>query len=210
MGIKNRLYRKLLDENVLEIITEDQIRVVLDGIEYRDKEMARCLVILAYYTGARPNELLMLRAKDIQKDGRYLLVKMVGSKGGVPRPIWLKMNDLTIEVLNFKNKLMPELFIFHSFRGKYKRYRKLKDGSLKEVTETHQKVTYWFKKWFENLDIGTIPPYYLRHNRFTKMANKGASDREIKQIKGSRSDASIAYYIHGSRDTGKKAARLID
>lgn len=209
-NIKNKLYRKMLDENEIEVITEDQIRTVLDKIVYPDKEMARCLVIVAYYTGARPNEYIRLRAKDISMDGRYFIIKIKGSKRGVPRSIWFKKNDLLKELYAYRAKLFPDMFIFHRFIGKYKRIRKVKSG-YKETIETHQKVTFWFKKWFKCLNLpDTITPYYLRHNRFSKMASKGATDRELKQVKGCKSEESISYYIHQSKDTGKKAATKID
>lgn len=208
-NIKNKLYRKLLDENDMEVINEEQLRQVLDNIKYRDVEMARSIVILAYYTGARPNELLRIRARDIQKEGRYMVVKIKGSKKGATRSIWLKFNDLVKEVYTYKLKYMEDIFIFFHLIGRYKQIRKLKNGETKEVIKVHQKVTYWFKKWFSALDIGTVPPYYLRHNRFTKLALEGATDRELKQIKGSRSDLSIEYYIHHSKESGKSIAKKI-
>jgi len=81
---------------------------------------------------------------------------------------------------------------------------------VKTRIEWDAKVRYYFYKWFSVLEIGTIPPYYLRHNRFSKLAMAGASDRELRQLKGSKTFKSIEPYIHLSTEKARKLARIIE
>lgn len=205
--ITNPNYRKFLDTGNIDFISEDQIRLVLGNVKGRYLTAARCLIITAYYTGARPNEILRLKSKDIQKEGRFVTVLLKGSKGGMPRKLFLDYKiDLIQEVHRYANSIMPEVLLFWMYRNDYKRITKTKKGEFKERHEISNKVRYWFKKWFNG--VIDITPYFLRHNRMSKWAAAGATDRQLMQMKGSKTFTSIQPYIHLSTETSKKMAKI--
>jgi len=209
-NIKNKHYRRFLDQGEIETIGPDLIKNVLDSIDHNNKTEARSLLIALYLTGARPVEILNLIAKDIKKDGRYILINTPAAKNGVARPIrLLNKNPMARELYTYAIACHPEQILFYHFKGKYHRKRLGKRGVYNRI-ETAYKVRYWVYKWFKNhLDTG-IPPYFLRHNRFSKMAEKGASDRDIMQLKGSKTFESIRPYVHLSSKKSKQLASKID
>jgi site-specific recombinase XerD len=169
------------------------------------------LILALYYTGARPNEVLRLRAKDIQKaDDNYITIRIEGSKRGLPRTIYLQYkNALAREIYKYASGLFPEQLLFFHYMNSYTRVRKTKTGENKEYKEIAGKVGYFIKKWFTGIIDDSIPPYYLRHNRFSKLTQAGVSDRELQQLKGSKTRESIVPYQHMSTESAKKTAGKI-
>jgi hypothetical protein len=70
-------------------------------------------------------------------------------------------------------------------------------------------LRYYFRKWFARLPIGVISPYYLRHNRFSKLSEEGLTDTELRFLKGSRSNESIVPYQHLSLNKSRKLAARV-
>lgn len=209
MAIKNINYRNFLDNGEIVLIDEERLTNVLDNID-KNKAVSRALLITLYYTGARPNEVLRMTAKDIFKEDNHVVFKVPGSKGGLPRMIRvLTKHHLAVEALEFSKGFFPDMILFFKFRNKYIRVRNNKNGK-KEIIDTTDKLRYYFKKWFEGFIPGGITPYYLRHNRFTKLSASGATLEEMRNLKGSRTFESIYPYLHFSKDLSKKAARKID
>jgi len=206
--IKNINYRKFLDQGEINLIDEKLLREALANIKGKKSREGRALLIALYYTGARPNEVLKLKSKDIKKDGRYIILSMKGSKGGLPRNIYLMYSlDLVKELYNYAISFFPEMYLFYNFFSKYSRKKLKKNGEIVHIKEITAKLRYYFKKWF--YCVIDIPPYYLRHNRFSSMALSGASDRDIQQMKGAKSIESVNPYIHLSARSSKKMARII-
>ena len=134
-------------------------------------------MITLFQTGARPNEVLNLKGKDIFKQDSYIIIKMPGSKGGLNRSIFLKStNGLTKELYNFSRGVFSEMFLFYHYRSNCKRLIK-----GREYTEITCNLRYHFKRWFTGVIDGSIPPYFLRHNKFSTLAEKGVSMHNIQQ-----------------------------
>lgn len=210
-NIKNEHYRQFLDEGIIKPLSEDDILQVLKNIKGRHIKEGRALVICAYYTGARPNEILRIKAKDVKKDRSYIIVKVQGSKKGLPRSIHLPYKkEMVKEFWNFVISLNEERFLFFNYKGAYVRKRKNKQGYIIERIEYADKMRYHFYKWFSVLPIGTVPPYYLRHNRFSKLSVAGVEMNALRMLKGSRTFASIEPYLHMSSEQAKKVARKLD
>ncbi len=204
--ITNKLYRKFLDDGMIDIIKSEDIIKVLNGIKGKNTKEARALIICLYLTGARPIEIFNIKAKDITKENQFILVKVPASKNGLPRTIYLQSNNsLARELFDFAISLMGERFLFWNFRGRSKQKYITKKGMIKEYTIISYKLRYHFNKWFN----GLIPPYFLRHNRFSQLSQEGASLDQLKHIKGARSFESIQYYTHLSTESAKKIARKI-
>ena len=207
--IKNQYYRKFLDTGEFQTINETQLKDVLNRIKSRYKNEARALLILLYYTGARPAEALKIKSMDITKDARYILIKIKGVKRGLPRTIYLKnSNPLIKELYTYASGLFPEMLCFYHFANKYVRTFKTKKGMIKQREETTSKLYYHFCKWFEN--VIDISPYYLRHNRFSKLAEKGADLQQLRMLKGSKTMESVMPYIHMTTKSAKDLAKKMD
>jgi len=204
--VKNVNYREFLDKGIIKTLGERDILRAMKNITGRYKLEGRALLITLYYTGARPIEVLNLTAKDIKKEDSYLIIQIPASKGGKARPFYLQYdNELVKELYGYASKCFPDMYLFFHFKGNYRRLYKTKSGKITERFSVADKLRYYFKKWFKDIE-GSIPPYFLRHNRFSKASLAGMSDREIKQLKGS---GSIDYYTHLSAKTAKQLAKKI-
>lgn len=208
--IKNEKYRQFFDEGIIETLGEEDIQRVLENITGKNSKEGRALLIALYYTGARPNEILNLRAKDLLKERSYLKVKLRGSKGGLPRTLYLPLRHKMVkELASFSVKNHPDMYLFWNYRGRYNRTHINKKGEIKQYVEIGDKLRYHMYKWFDTLVQGGVPPYFLRHNRFTKLAENDATAEDIRQWKGSKTLASVTPYLHMSSRTGKKLARKL-
>jgi len=204
--IKNQNYRQFLDKGMIKILEVDHLEKALSNITGKHKRQARALLIALYFTGARPNEVLKLKAEDIFKERSYIIVNIEGSKRGLPRPIYLQSKNKFIkEFWLYVKSLHPSMFLFWKFKSQY--IRKVKG---KEYIETTDKLRFHFKKWFENVLPESIPPYYLRHNRFSKLMLKEASLDELRLLKGCKDLRSVSAYQHFNVKLSKKLAKKID
>lgn len=210
MLIKNKLYTRFLKEGIIETIGEEDIIKALDKIQGRHKIEARALLICLYYTGARPNEVLRLVGRDLIKKGSYLLVKIKGSKGGLPRTLHLPLRlPLIKELYKYALSMHEDAYIFFNYKGAVKKVIMTRNGP-KEYQEISGRLRYHFSKWFDGVTEEPIPPYYLRHNRLSKLSEAGLTMQDLQMFKGSKSINSVMPYLHMSRATAKKIARRID
>ena len=208
--ITNPNYRRFLDKGIIFHISEENIKAVINGIEHRYRKEARSLVIALYYTGARPNEILKIKGKDITRDNRNILIVCPPSKGGLPRTVTLPFKlKLVKELYDYSQSTMPEALLFWHFKGHSVVKTKTQKG-IKLNINTAYKVRDYFYKWFKNSEIGVIPPYYLRHDRFSKLIEKGADMQDIRMLKGSKTLESVTPYLHMSLEKSKKLGRLMD
>lgn len=209
--IKHELYKQFMEKNIIQFVEETDVQKALDqNVTGKHTEEARAMIIIMYYTGARPNEILELKAKDVIHDKSYIKVWLKESKGGLPRTIWLQLKrPMVKEFFNYARKIYDEMFLFSSFRGMYIRTKQCRNG-VRTYIETTDKLRYHFKKWFKNFHEDGIPPYYLRHNRFSKVSAKGGSAEEIRQLKGAKTFSSVVPYLHMSSKMGKSIAKKIE
>ena len=209
--ITNINYRRFLDEGRIELLNEEQIVQAISNIKSFYPEEGKALLITLYFTGARPNEVLNIKAKDIKKIKYYLQVKIKGSKKGLPRTVLLPYrNDLVKQLYDYVSKMPNEIFLFFHYRNKYKRISKKKNGDIVIREEITGKLRYHIMKWFKPVIEGNITPYYLRHNRFSKLAEKGIDLQDLRMLKGSRTMESIMAYLHMSSKSAKKISSKMD
>lgn len=209
--IKNKNYREFLETGLINLINEDTIKKVLSRVEEGVyKRQARALIIALYYSGARPNEVLRMCAGDVQKKNSYVTLKVRGSKRGFSRIIYLSYNknELVKEFIAYAMSIPHDMLLFWKFRNHYVREKKMRGGDIKEVVTISDKLRYYFGKWFSGVIDEGIPPYYLRHNRFSSLSMGGATMEQIRQIKGSRTLDSVMPYLHMSEDVAKKTAKI--
>jgi len=207
--IKDSAYRQFLDTGLIRLIDKDVFEESLAKVQHTQKEQARALLILLYYTGARPSEILELRGGSVKKEGRYMKILIPTKKRGRYRTLYLLNKGHIQEALKYAREKVvhPDIYLFWKFRGKNKKvvkYRTLRDGIVsKDYVETTKIVWYWVKKWMG------YTPYFLRHNRFSGMASKGASDFEIMFAKGAIDLKSVSAYRHMSQRQAKKTAKYM-
>lgn len=206
--IRNKHYKQLLNENYIVTLSVEQIKQALDNIKEKYKSEGRALLIVLFYTGARPNEVLRLKANDITKEGSYIIIQMKGSKGGLPRPIELPYKfELIKELYKYSKSVFPEMYLFYNYQSSYLRKIKHKDGSYTQKIDITNNLRYYFNKWFKGVLETPIPPYYLRHNRFSLLAQWGYSDGDLMMLKGAKSVDSLHHYKHLSRHRSRRIAK---
>jgi integrase len=208
--IKNPNYRKFLDEGTIDTIDEKALRLALNNITGNHTKQGRALLIALYYTGARPNELLRLQAGDVSQEGRYVTIQLKGSKRGLPRKLHIKKNDLMEELYQYAVLFPPTIFLFYSYSNEYTRTSINVKGEVKQRVERSDRLRFWVKKWFTGIVPNSITTYFLRHNRFSKMAMKDATMEDIRFWKGGRTLNSVAPYIHMSTAKSKKISKKVD
>lgn len=215
--ITSERYRQFLDTGVIQTLDRDNIQRVLDNIKGRHVKEGRALVIALYLTGARPVEILNIIGSDVQKEGRHVVTKVAGFKRGLPRTVYLDFKDsFAREFYEYATSLYPTIYLFYHFRSTSTREKvtaKLKSGKVKtyfkHYKETSNRLRYYFKKWFSVLNAGGLPPYFLRHNRFSKLSEAGVDLESIRVLKGARSYNSVMPYLHLSTNRAKKLSNKI-
>ena len=206
--ITNVNYRKILDKGEIKIVTDRDIEIALTKIKGKLRNMQRSFLLTLYLSGGRPVEVLELKGKDITRWKQYVKIDLTTKKKGLPRSLLFYFNDpFAREVFNYSRSVIPEMYIFYPLRNKYVRKTINKKGVEGYHIEISDKIRYFFKKWFSHIE-GGITPYYLRHNRFSIMAMRGATDRQLRLMKGSRSNESINYYVHLSTANQRELAKL--
>ena len=209
--ITNPSYRKFLDDGIIDVIEEEQIVEALKNIKGKHIQEGQALLIFLYYTGARPAEALQTQAKHITREKTHILVRVGGGiKKSLPRTVHLPYKlPLAKQLYQYSTGMFREMFLFHNYKGSYRRVTKTSKGEIVTRTETTDKLRHHLKKWFQGVIPGSITPYYLRHNRFSKLAIAGVSDRDLRQLKGSRTNDSIIPYLHMSTASSKNVAKVI-
>jgi site-specific recombinase XerD len=151
------------------LLSEQDLREMLERC--KDNEEKVCLILL-YYTGARPSEILALRAKDIWQDGKKIAVSIPTLKKGLGRTIFIPLNDITQELIEFvKNRPQDIRLVL-----KWKNCGNIRDFVYR-VSENR------------------LTPYFFRHNRISQLANAGVDPYTLKRFKGAKSLSSVEAYL---------------
>lgn len=209
--ISNQRYNEFINKGQINTINEQEYINLRKRIKHKNQKEAEIYFDIAYYTGARPAEILDLTAKDITKEGfSYIKIQMPARKNGLPRPIRLRYRALNVKTMYEYAQSLPEnMLLFFHLRSKTIRRSKWKtskgEQKIKEYQETSNKIWYWFNKWFE----GEINPYFLRHNTFSKLMEKGGAYEDVKNLKGARSMESVTPYAHLSKKRSVEIAKKI-
>lgn len=210
--ITNPNYVRFLIENDIKLLKWRDIKKALDRTEGPYRKQARALILTLYYTGARPNEVLRLRPKDFDKHKtNWVRIKVPGSKRGMPRILSIPLTLPGISELWDYSQSFPfeDFYIFFRYRSTHKRQYISKSGATIEYPELSNRLYYHFKRWFKDVLQDSIPPYYLRHNRLSALAQNGASLTDLKNWKGARRFASIEPYVHMSSESSERVGKIL-
>jgi len=204
-AVKCEVYRKFLDEGIIEILDKEKFKEFLDAVQHQYIDHARALVILLYYTGRRPSEVLELTHKDVKLFKNYIEIQFKTKKDGRGTIIQVPRDEITAELWRFfeSNVGHPDGYVFWMFRSSKK---KIVNG--KEYHEVTAKLWYWMKKWGERAGMD-ITAYFFRHNRLSDLAMKGADLYDLMFVKGAKDIKSVMPYLHISENRARKIARLM-
>ena len=218
--IKNKLYRQFLDTNIINTLSEDEIIKVVNNLDHKEyRTMGRCIVIALYYTGARPVEVSEMTSSDFEMDEKYIYITLIGRKESKfknkqtkPRVIKLRKKHLLArELYNYAVSMPPNTYIFWYFKGKYTRKVISKKGALYDRIDVSDRLRYYIKRWTACLgDERTVTPYFFRHNRMSKWAERGASDQDLRILKGCTTTQSVTPYVHMSKKRQDEMANITD
>jgi len=204
--IKNSEYKFFLDTGLINVMTPQEFENLLLVVEANPPdettpEQAKALMILLFYSGRRPSEIVELKSEAFSKEGSYLRVTFRTKKKGAGTILYFPLRNKHIkEVWEYVKNLPPQMYVFWYFRGESKK------GKYKDTT---YKVRYWVQKW-SRLVGKELVPYFFRHHRLSVLAMRGASPEELKFWKGAKSLQSVEPYLHLSQAQAKKLAKLID
>lgn len=216
--VKNAAYREFLDGGFFRKISREDFAKILENVKYKRPAEAKVLLIVAWMSAARPNEYMSLRGKDVVKKGRYLKLRLQGSKGSRAREVLLPLSDEWVQsIWDYAAKVFPTQYLFWTLRSQssrrstsYTYYKKNPEtGDLEKHTKVCTKVYerpghklwYHFQKWI------ALPPYYLRHNRLSIVAETAKNPNQLMLLKGAKSWDSVRVYLHQSEAEAKKTAK---
>jgi len=220
--VKNQYYKDFLDGFLINEINREDIETVINNLDHQHQQQAEVLVIIAWTTGARPNEYLRLTPEHFSRTKEYLEIKLPSSKGSSARTISLpkkyKHSDdddpLIMKIDDYVRRLLPQQYLFWFFRsdairhGVQKKYKNKKGEIIiknydKIYSELSSKLKYYFPKWFDILFPDGVPPYYLRHNRATKVYERVGSGGTMETF-GWKKEETLRKYAHKTRKMRKK------
>lgn len=229
--ITNPYYLDFLEKDYFETIPKEKFIEILDNIsrlykEHKFKpklsgsvEQARAFMILLWITGARPAEVLKMAKEDIEKRENIVMITIPGGiKKSKTRTLHVSYGDkLVKELWHWAREGIPIMYLFPHLRGERTRSnitytKKVQDPETGAITKikvpvnktytiTTGRIYYYIKKYCEG--VMDISPYYLRHNRFTVVAEK-LDYKDLMKIKGARSIASVEPYVHVTKEKQKK------
>jgi len=191
----------------------------LATIKYKNvhkQAQGRALLIIGFYSGLRPIEILRLYPNNFDKKGKTVFIKVQAAKRGKSGVIGLPLNEHIQEVWDFVKPKHPELKLFPYFISKTKKTVKwnrpikvYKDGEVIDAIQSRKKTYLITTKkidYFARKHLG-LPFYYLRHNRFGEMHQRGAPISQITESKLGKTDTSTLRYVRFGRTEAKRRTK---
>jgi len=185
-------------ERVDKRISPEEARAIINSILLDD---IKAIVSLLYLTGARVSEVLALTPYSARIDKTEVEISIPNLKlrGDKKQKYGAFVPSRTL-VFNRTGK--TKWFMDHVIRH-INRCRKLETKKLFEFNR--------FKVWYELKKASEIvSPHSFRHSRLQTLADKGATQHQIRAFAGhSRMESSTAY-IEGSREQTQKVKEMIE
>lgn len=151
-------------------------------------DLDKLVLLLLYYTGARPSELAMLTWGNLAVKGEVISINIPTLKRGVGRTIFIPINDKTnylVEKINDLDKTKKDDLVL-------------------------QGLKWWnIRDRIYRITNNEMCPYFFRHNRMSQLAEAEASVYDIRYFKGAKSIASVEPYTIRAGTNTRKLARLI-
>lgn len=159
-------------------------RVDLERMLVRCKDtQEKCALLILYYSGCRPAELMLLKWRNIMKDDGDIRLSIPTLKGGIGRTIYFQIDDV--------NKLLIDA-----------------KGNDPDSIITKWKNAWNIRDLVYGLSEKELTAYFFRHNRLSKLANAGVDPNTLKRFKGAKRLDSVEPYLQlagiGMKDISKK------
>jgi len=151
----------------------------------KDEEERVCLILL-YYTGARPQEILELRVKDVWQDRKKIAISIPTLKKGIGRTIFIPLNEITQELISFVKERPQDLKLILKWRHSYN-----------------------IRDFVYRVSEKRLTPYFFRHNRISQLANAGVDPHTLRRFKGAKSILSVDPYLQLAGTGMKRIASKI-
>jgi integrase/recombinase XerD len=152
----------------------------------------KCIMSVCVSCGLRISEVLALKPRDINI--REKRVEVIRGKGGAPRTLYWRSQDLS-DLLERWKTIRPESdFLFPTIRGEGK-------GGPVSVRSFEKTISHYGKK--ANLTVN-VTPHQLRHTFATLQLRSGTNLRVLQAALGHKNLNTTAIYTHvGDRDLQK-------
>lgn len=179
------------------------------------EEQCYALMVLLWYSGARPGELM-----ELKKENMYPLLDSKGvygialtlrtlKHGEDYRKISIPYNKITQQMYNYVQNSPPDTYYFYNWRAfhlpiKHKWtthqviYVREQGKLLPEDSHQQKEKAYLIhsrRTWDYIHTLTGLPPIYFRHHRLSWMAKLGASNTQMKEYKGAKSFNSVTPYL---------------
>lgn len=185
-----------MDKNLYEILTRDEVEMLLSAVDTQSDEgiRDRAILELMYGTGMRASELVNLRLSDLNSNER--VVRITG-KGGKTRIVplyddgWLWIEKYLSEArkhLLTRAGMTNSLFVKH-----------------KEKALTRQDLWKLINKYSEWAGLKKrVYPHIFRHSFATHMLENGADLRVLQELLGHESLTTTEIYTNIVEDYKRK------
>jgi len=188
-GVKNSfidLELPQLSKKIIQVLTKEEIIKLIECARNKNNVRDWALLECLYSTGARANELLSLKNKDINIKARTIKVFGKGSKERICMLNKMAlMSMLAYQMTKKKEDLSPENLFFLNTKGE-----KLDKGTLGEVIKRYASFAGISKR---------VYPHLFRHSFATHILEGGANIMEVKELLGHESVVTTQIYTHISR-----------
>jgi integrase len=181
-----KLWWELVKQGIGKPITVSELDKMLERCELK---VEKVMLILLYYTGARPSELLELTKENFRIIEKTLFVSIPTKKHGETRTIPLPLKNPRISfVADYINTISSEVKIF---KPRFKNSRDI-------------------RKFVYKVSDNKYTAYFFRHNLLSILANSGASVYELKTWKGAKTIKSVEPYIRLAGTDLKKFEKVLE
>ncbi len=174
---------------------------------YGSREETRALLIFLFITGARPVEATLMKQEYFRKDKDTITIYIPTMKKGRARQLIFPANNHFIgELYRYAIGFpLPEMFVFFNYRTRYlQNPREVETKGETPIYRHDIRINRMFIRISSCLVEGGLPPYYMRHNRFSVMVMNGANAESIMFAKGSRRLDSVYPYMHLSKNKAQE------
>lgn len=194
-----KLKRPRLDKKLPVYLSVDEVTHLLDTVQETDLPTRfpirdKAIFELLYATGVRCSELIAIRMKDIDLDGKAIRILGKGNKERIVL-FGQKAHDKIAQYITHER---PS--IHHADEHLFLNYR-----TEPLTSRSIQRICAMFRQFLKI--ERAITPHKLRHSFATHLLNQGADLRMVQELLGHATLASTEKYTHVSLEDLKKVCQ---
>jgi site-specific recombinase XerD len=182
MGKYKKDWWEKVKTNQASLLNKEDLKQLLAKCKDAEERIA---LLLLYYAGLKVNELLELRVGDIRQEGKTIALNI--PEKGESRLIYLPLNDLTKEIVEFVKERPSEFRLMLRMR-----------------------TCYQVKDFIYRVSDKTLTPAFFRHNRIAKLVQQGVNLALLKAFTGIKNINQLEPYLQFSSIKSKKMAKIVE